>query len=392
MQFSRSVAANVVYWQERTKALTHHNLPVLDRDRQNLYRAIRFGLQLADTWQETAVLILQSFPLIEKRGYWGEWIPIMERALDKCPADNVALRGRLLDCLGVFYRYNRQLDKAYIIHQEELLLGETTQDNWRIAHAGINLAAVCRHMRRFDEAGKYILRAQNAFQAINAPLVKHAFVALEYGLQAQAQEQWPMAEEHLYASVSLWREIGDPVNLANGLMLLGQVLAAQDKIDDALKTYHEALDKLDATENYLDQSKILNVLGILHYNQGDFDEALRQLLAADSVYLRQSGNLFDQAIVTTNLGNVYQVQGKLKEAEHAFRRSMMFWETCGDQLQLANSLISLAEVKIEQGDVVEAQKLGWRGGELLAGYPDDVWAQKLQKRLVDLMMWQSLPK
>ncbi|MCB9422801.1 MAG: tetratricopeptide repeat protein [Ardenticatenaceae bacterium] len=384
MQFTHSVAANVVYWQERTKALTHHNLPVLDRDRQNLYRAIRFGLQLADTWQETAVLILQSFPLIEKRGYWGEWIPILERALDKCPADQLLLRGRILDCLGVFYRYNQQSNKAYAAHQEELQIGEASQDNWRIAHASINLAAVCRHMRRFDEAEKHLSSAEIAFRASNAPLVKHAFVKLERGLLAQAQEQWSAAETHLHDSVSLWREIGDPVNLANSLKLLGQVFVVLNKTEDALKAYQEALDNLNPSENYLDQSKILNDLAVLHFNQGNLDDALYQLLAANSSYLRQSGNVFDQAMVSTNLGNVYQAQGKLIEAERAFRRSVTLWETCGDQLQLVNALSGLAEIKRAQGDMIEAQKLGQDGLELLADYPGDVWAQKMQKRLCEV--------
>ncbi len=382
-QFTHSVAANVVYWRRRAKELTHNNLSALDRDRQNLYRAVRFGLQLPKTWQETAELIVQSFILIEKRGYWDEWIPIMERALDKCPADNLALRGRILDQLGVFRRYNRQLDKAYAAHQEELQIGEAAQDNWRIAHACINLTAVCRLLRRFDEAERFISRAQNAFQAINAPMAKHAFVSLEHGLLAQAQEQWQTAEAHLRESVSLWREVGDPVYLANSLKLLGQVLVSQDKTDDALKAHHEALDKLKPTENYLDQSRILNELGVLHFNQGDFDEALRQLLAADSTYLRKSGNLFDQAIVATNLGNVYQAEGELKNAERAFRRSIALWETGNDQLQWANALIGLAEVKMAQGDVVEAQKLSRQGAKFLAGYPEDVLAQRLHKRLLE---------
>jgi tetratricopeptide (TPR) repeat protein len=385
-QFTRSVAANVVYWQQRTKELTHNNLSTFDQDRQNLYRAVRFGLQLTETWQETAELILQSFVLVEKRGYWGEWIPIMERALEKCPAGQLTLRGQILDGLGIFYRYNRQLDKAYAAHQEELQIGAAAQDDWRIAHASINLAAVCRYMRRFNKAEKHLSSAECAFQVINAPPIKHAFVKLERGLLAQAQEKWPAAETHLRDSVSLWSEVGDPAYLANSLKLLGQVLVSQDKIEDALKAYHEALDNLNPTENYLDQSKILNDLGILHFTQGNFDEALRQLLAADSAYLRQSSNLFDQAIVTTNIGNVYQAQGKLTEAERAFGRSITLWEICGDQLQLANSLIGLAEVKMAQGDVVEAQKLGRQGAKLLAGYPDDVWAQKLQKRVVNLMM------
>ncbi|MCA9875646.1 MAG: tetratricopeptide repeat protein, partial [Anaerolineales bacterium] len=343
--------------------------------------AVRYGLHLTETWQQTAELILQSVLLIEKRGYWNEWIPIMERTLEKCPDDQLWVRGRLLDFLGIFYRYNRQLDQAYKTHQDELQIGEAVQDSWRIAHASINLAAVCRNLRRFAEARNYLLSAESAFQTINAPLVKHAFVKLEHGLLAQVQEQWPVAEAHLNDSVNLWREIGDPVNLANSLKLLGQVLVAQNKTEDALKAYQDALDYLHPSENFLDQSKILNDLGVFHFNQGNYDEALRQLLAADSLELRQSGNVFDQAMVSTNLGNVYQAQGKLTEAARNFRRSIALWETCGEQLQLANALSGLAEVKRAQGNIIEAQNFSQEGLKLLADYPGDVWAQKVQKRL-----------
>ena len=381
--FTHSVAANVVYWRQRTQELADHNLPALDRDRQNLYRAARFGLHLADTWRETAELILQAFVLVERRGYWGEWIPMLERLLDKCSDDDLALRGRILDHLGLFYRHNRQLGKALLAHQEELQIGMDLQDKWRQGHACINLGSVCCQMRRFDEAQNYILKAQKAFQAINAPLMKQAFVTLEFGLLTKAQEQWSVAEEYFRYSVSLWREVGDPVYLANSLKLLGQVLAAQNKTDEALKAYDEALDALSATENHLDKTRVRNELGILYFNQGQLAEAERLLRQADSSFLRQSGNLFDQAIVSINLGNVYLAQSQLKMAERSFQRSVVLWQTCDEPVQLANSLGGLAEVKTTQGEFEEAKQLYQRAIKLLADYPQDVWGQKLQKKFIE---------
>lgn len=378
-QFTQSVAANIKYWQQRTQDLTDDTLPALDQERQNLYRAAKFGLHVPDAWQGTAELLLQAFVFVERRGYWGEWIPMLEQALASCPADNLALRGRILDHLGLFYRHNRQLDAAFAAHQEELQIGLMLEDKWREAHACINLGAVCRQMRRFVEAETYILQSQSAFQAIHAPLIKHAFVTLELGLLGKGKGQWAQAEEYLRYSVSLWREVGDPVYLANCLKLLGEALAAQDKTDAALAAYHEALDCLAHTENYLDKIRVLNELGSLHLKQANLMEAERLLLEANASFLLQSGNLFDRAVVTNNLGAVYLALGRLAEAERFFRGSIALWQICNDPVQQANTLGGLAEVKTAQNQLAEAQQLYAQALALLADFPQDAWGQKLQK-------------
>lgn len=379
-QFTRSIAANVVYWRQRTQTLTDDTLPALDRDRQNLFRAARFGLRLSDTWRETAELILQAYVLVERRGYWGEWIPMLERLLAKCPADDLALRGRILDQLGLFYRFNRQLEKAFSTHQEELQLGLKLEDKWRQAHANINLGAVCRQMRRFEEAETYILNAQKDFSAIDAPVIKHAFVTRELGLLAEAQGEWANAEAYFGESVSMWRQVNDPVNLVSGLKLLGRVLAAQDKIDEASTAYHEAIKRLNLSENHLDKTRVLNDLGTLHLSQGNIPKAQLFLLAADSPFLRQSGNLFEQAVVANNIGNLYLVQGQIPEARHHFQRSISLWEACDDEVQLANAVGGLAEAKAAEGKIEEARQLFQRALDLLAQYPQDTWGQKVRER------------
>lgn len=379
-QFRDSVAANVVYWRQRTENLTDEILPVIDQDRQNLYRAVIFGLHVPTTWQETAELVIQTFPLIERRGYWQEWIPVMEQLLASCPPNTLVLRGRLLNQLGIFYKNNRQLQKAFLTHQAELKIGVDSQDSWRQAHAAINLGSVCRQLYQYEEALTHILEAQKSFQAINAPLVKHAFVYLEMGLLLQAQHQWADAEDHLSYAVSLFREVHDPVYLANSLKSLGQVYAAQNKIEDATTTYHEAIDSLSQTENHLDKSRVLNDLGILFFNQGDFVEAQRLLMLADSSFLRRSGDLFDQANIAQNLGHVYLAQAQFELAEQDFLRSVKLWQIVDAPIQLANSLSGLAEIRAAQGNIEEALNLYQQAIDLLMPFTQDNWANKLRQR------------
>lgn len=389
-QFTQSIAANISYWQQRTRNLTDDTLPTLDRERQNLYRAAKFGLHMPATWQETAELILQTFVFVERRGYWGEWIPLVEHLLESCPPGNKAMRGRILNQMGLFYRYNRQLDKAFSAHQAELEIGRMLNDKWREAHACINLGAVCREMRRFDEALAHTLEAEQAFKVINAPLIKHAFVTLELGLLSKASGGWADAEQYFGYSISLWREVDDPVYLANCLRLLGQVLVAQDKIDKALGVYHEAIDVLTQTENYLEKTRVFIDLGSLHWQQKNLAEAEQFFLTANSAFLRQSGNIFDQALVLNNLGTVYMAQDKLSEAEFAFQRSIALWKNCDDPIHLANSLGGLAEVKAAQGDGTSAHHLYGEALTFLAAYPQDAWGQKLQVQFAEAV--HNLPK
>ncbi len=377
-QFTDSIAANIVYWRQRTHNLTDDALPDLDKERQNLYRAVKFGLHLPVTWEETAELILQTLIFIERRGYWAEWIPVMEQLLESCPPDKEKIRGRILNFLGIFYKNNRQLQKAYSCHQAELQVGIATQDKWRQAHAAINLGSVCRQLYQYDEAQIYILDAQEKFQAIKAPLVKQAFVFMEMGLLMQAKTEWTDAEEHLGYAVSLFREVNDPVYLANSLKLLGQVLAAQGKNKDASSTYQEALENLSQTENHFDKSRILTELGILSFNEENYAEAERLFKLADSPFLRQSGNLYDQALIANNLGNVFLAQRNLKDAEQSFRHSISLWQICDEPVQLANSLIGLAEIRTAQEQLTEAVTLFQRALDLLVEYPQDNWACKLR--------------
>jgi len=104
-QFVQSVAGNLAYWQTRTEAATERHFGDLDFDRQNLYRAVQFGLALPQTRQLTVKLILRLFDFVEHRSYWREWLPVLEKARVSC-AEDPALECRLLNQLGYFRRLN----------------------------------------------------------------------------------------------------------------------------------------------------------------------------------------------------------------------------------------------------------------------------------------------
>ncbi|MCB8944642.1 MAG: tetratricopeptide repeat protein [Ardenticatenaceae bacterium] len=376
--FIRSIAANIAYWQQATQNLTDETLPTIEQDRQNLYRAIEFGAQLEETWRETAVLALQCYPLIERRGYWHEWIPLLERLRQAPGGDDLIVIGRLLNQLGIFYRYNHQLEKSLAAHWQEIELGRLMADDWRLAHAHINLAATNRELHQYDEAEQHAIAARDHFRIIKAAPIKFAFVAKEMGLIAQARGQWDKAEAQQRQAIALWREINQPILLVESLRLLGQVLWKQTRLDEALAIYQEALALLEATDSELNKSRVFIDIGALYYDKGDWEKAEAYFLQADSPTMRYSGNLFAQAQLKGNLGNVYLMNGRLDKATSCLQQAITFWQQTDDHLRLANALGTLAEVHVAQGEAASAVPLLHQALTLLADYPDDAWSQRLQ--------------
>ena len=385
--FIRSITANIAYWQQRTHNLTDATITTIERDRQNLYRAIEFGAQLADTWQETAVLTLQCFPFIEQRGYWHEWIPLLEQLQATSNEQDEGLNGRLLNNLGIFYRYNRQLEKSLAAHWQEEEIGRLATDDWRLAHAHINLAATNRFLHHYDEAEQHATAALGHFQVIKAPTIKFAFVAQERGMIAQARGQWHKAETHQRQAIDLLRQLDQPIMLLQSLRQLAQVMQKQAKFDDALAIYQEtrAILDIDSNEHELDKSRLFIDLGTLYYDQREWDKAEACFLQANSPTLQHSGNLFDQALLNNNLGNVYLMNGRLDNATHHLQQAITLWQQADDAIQLANSLGGLAEVHLAQEEVEPAIPLLHQALTLLADYPDDAWAQRLQANFAHIL-------
>ena len=84
-QFMQSLVASLHYWQKKTKVLGPDKVQWLDSRRRNLFQAVQFGLSQPETWEATVQVLLQSFNFAEWRGYWQEWILVMQEALANAP-------------------------------------------------------------------------------------------------------------------------------------------------------------------------------------------------------------------------------------------------------------------------------------------------------------------
>ena len=113
-QFCESIAANMTYWRRRVNDLDKSDSRAFAGEEQNLFRAVKFGLELPQTWQDTAELIVDCWNLVKDHSFGTEWIPVLEAVVAGSDENNLNLKAQALDQLGILYRRNRQFNAALL--------------------------------------------------------------------------------------------------------------------------------------------------------------------------------------------------------------------------------------------------------------------------------------
>ncbi len=383
--FRQSIAANIRYWSQRTKRLDDQTIQELVGERQNLYQAAEFGIHLEETWPAAVELILQCFYYVERRGFWSEWIPLLESTLAYYPENLPQLETRLKNNLGACYRLERKFDLAIQIHDEEMDLASQLDDKRLIALAHNNLGKTYYLMHRYEEAEDHGQAAISFFE--NRPADRHRLAAMInlLGLISQAQGDYDQSESRLQAAVKEFRLADIPLELARALGNLGITHDSKGEYQSAISCYREAAEILEPTIYEVDKARLQLSLGTAYFNLDDLTAATMAYEKANSSYMRREGPTYYQAAIANNLGNVYLAQERLLEAETYLREAISLWRRSGAHLMLANSLGTLAETMIATGNHVDAIGYYEEALGIVEQYPEDAWSQKMADEFKEAM-------
>ncbi len=378
-QFRRSVADNLKFWRQTVDGVNERNVRVLSSEWENVRRAVRFGSGLSQTWRDAASLVVQCFDLIEQRGTWSAWIPLLEELVGRCDEGDTALRGRLLNSLGSFYRREHQLDEALRTHRAEESVGHELQDKSRLAHARLNLCKTYRLLHNYDKAEQNGWTALQLFSELGSAPEKMGPTFNELGLIAHSRGDLASAEHYLTQAAACFRPQTRPVSRARTLQNLANAQQAAGETELALQNYQEAASLLKSTDCELDKTRLQLSLGTLYLTLGRLQEAEAAYRRANSTYLQRSGHVYYQAMVANNLGNVYLARGQLADAERCLQVGASLYRQINARLMLANTLGDLAQTRAAQGKTAAARSLYDEALSITAAFPDDAWGREMDE-------------
>jgi tetratricopeptide (TPR) repeat protein len=161
---------------------------------------------------------------------------------------------------------------------------------------------------------------------------------------------WEAAQRTYTQALTMMRASDDRHGEFMVLNALGNLLRRSGEAPEALLHHFEHTLEL-ATErgDERDQAAVLNGLGLVLYNSGQFTQARERLEHARNLG-QKLGFLTLEATALHNLGSVAWSQGALNEAEQHFTAALALQRQLGDQHGLAETLNSLGLVQEARSD------------------------------------------
>jgi tetratricopeptide (TPR) repeat protein len=345
-----------------------------------LYRTVQFGLALPHTQPAAAALVLAAFSFVFARGYWQEWLPVMEKAASVASLAQMGSRFWLLTRLGQLRRLNRKLAGALSAHRQALDVAAETGEPFLLAVAHYNLGRALRDARLYAEAETQLQTSAQLLEQMERDDAEGLAASVNNALGRLAHDRGQLADaqEFLERAVAIRREQGTPVPLADDLHDLGNLFRASGAYEPALACYEEALDLLQGTGHRLNRAQIHFSRGVLHFSRREYALAEAVFREIDLPFLRETGNLHLQAMILVSLGNALLYQRRYGQAADMLRGGVVLWEQLEDDLELANAIGSLGEALAGLGEKEKAGLMFDEALALLAHYPDSAKAGRLR--------------
>jgi LuxR family transcriptional regulator, maltose regulon positive regulatory protein len=149
---------------------------------------------------------------------------------------------------------------------------------------------------------------------------------------------------------SPWRPVGCPV--------LGLALHWHGEDEQALNTLREAVEIAKADANHLAAMHASAGLAAIEYERGHLEEALTHATEARAIAQHQSlGEHWAKSLSLAVRGQVHQQGGELDEADEAIGRAVQLAKRGVASVEIAYTLIALAELRRQQGRREEAMRL-----------------------------------
>ena len=380
--FIRRIAANLQYWQQQTENVSDSTLLTLDTERHNLHRAVRYGLQVPETARMAAEVAANLFNLVERRGYWLEWLPLLEKIVYSPLHANHEHIPKFMNQLGFLYRLTRDFKRAEEMHQQAVERALAEEGLYTLGVSYFNLGNVYFETHAFEKARTFAMKAIASFTEADRSIEAQQYAAVYnlLGLVARAEGKSEMAQSYFEKAITYWRQTNDKTYLARSLSNLGLTLTDREQPELALVYFDEADQLLDKTASELDKVRLALNRGVAYYQLAQWHEAEEAFLKADSSYLRQSGDVYHQALVAYNLGEVLLQQGRFEDALTYLHQSAIYWQQIDDEFMLANTLGTIGLVYFQKLNTQAAKSNLEDAVTRLDKFSDNAWG-KLQQRI-----------
>ena len=273
--------------------------------------------------------------------------------------DHLGYQATLVKQLGDIYRSHENYPSALIAYRRAAELYSTVDQMPELVEVLLQISDTSHKMGYYEDT---IATAQKAIAAIDRLesqygqgtwILNSRLLAFSYtGLALQAQGKLSQAMEWHQQSAALARELERPDEAAARLRVIGQLQGQMGDHQRGVETLHEALELWRELGDVGEQVSSLIVIGQAQRIKGDYPSAIAALEKA--LALAQPQDPAQQALLLSELGLVYSLQGQLQTALRLYRRALTLTKSTADRAQQAGMLDKIALSYLKFGRFSEA--------------------------------------
>lgn len=155
-------------------------------------------------------------------------------------------------------------------------------------------------------------------------------------------------------SLQLLRELDDPVGIARELNSIGMLHGRTGRFSDAVLAHNEALELARRVMNRAEIARSLRLLGILYRNLDD--EELGSEYLKEALEYVEERNRREAIALHGELCKSYTLLGRMDEAEVQGQMAVTLADHSGSPPNRVNAYTRMAELRLEQGQIREAER------------------------------------
>lgn len=240
-----------------------------------------------------------------------------------------------------------------------------------------NLAYAYHTLSSYDSASMLYLKGAEYCE--NQPLYACAQLYNNMGITYQEQGELDRAEVYHYQSLDIRAQAYDSLGIAGSFLNIAGLHWFRSQIDSATFYVNKAYEIFLARGDTRGQSQCLSNLGVVYNYQGKYDEAIE---AYERSILLHKQSLDEESLAIAYV-NMAEPQLALKRYETTFAfldTAITIAGKVGSKMLLGESYLLSAKVHEEMGDIRQA----WDMSELYHSYKDSIAAEATDKQVAEL--------
>jgi tetratricopeptide (TPR) repeat protein len=259
--------------------------------------------------------------------------------------------------------WSRKLDQAIVSANQALAVAERAGATAVQARAHFTIGWVRAVTGAADESHAALHKAIHLSQAAG-DAVHHSLSLSAMGLVENWKGDYERAARVQTEALAIARERNLLVPLLFNFFLRGLTLTAKGDYDDAFLMFHEGLALSEQVGDEAIHHRLLNCLGWLYSEIGDFDRA-RVLNEQSAQVGRRRSDPGSRPNAEINLGEICLVQGDLASAEEILKGVYEYWEdpSTSEWMRFRYSIRlfgDMGEVALARGDLEKAGTMSGR--------------------------------